>query len=74
MIGTSIPETAPSRVEPDTEIHLPEHLEVEFQNLEGVSPLVSVTAKAIHSSSPEIFYGPESLSLPPRLIALEEII
>ncbi|CAA2990674.1 Hypothetical predicted protein, partial [Olea europaea subsp. europaea] len=48
-VGTSIPKTAPSRVEPGTEIHLPEHLEVEFQNSKGVAPLISVTTEAITS-------------------------
>ena len=32
MVDTSIPEIAPSRVDPEIEVHLPEHLEVEFQN------------------------------------------
>lgn len=73
-VNTSISEIAPARADPEIEVHLPEHLEVEFQNSEGVNPLVSVIARAIPSSAPEIFYGPDSLPLPPRLIAIEEIV
>ena len=74
MVDTSIPETTPPRTNVETEIRLPEHLEVEFQNSEGVTPLVSVTTGAKLSSAPEIFYGPDGLPLPPGLIAIEEIV
>lgn len=74
MLDTSIPETAPSRANLETEVHLLEHLEVEFQNSKGVTPPVSVTAEAIPSSAPEIFYGPDGLPLPPGLISIEEIV
>lgn len=57
----------------ETKVHLPEHLYVEFQYLEGVTPSVSVTAEAIPSSAPEIIYGPDGLPLPPGLIAIKEI-
>ena len=71
MVDTSIPETNPSRVGLETEVHLPKHLEVEFQTLEGVTPLVSVTVEAIPSSALEIFYRPNGLPLRPRLIAIQ---
>jgi len=74
IVDTSIPETTPSRGDPETEVHLPEHLEVEFQNSEGVTPPISVTAKAIPSSAPKIFYRPDGLPLPSRLISIEEIV
>ena len=68
-VDTFIPETTPSRVEPETEVHLPKHLEVEFYNSEGATPLVSITTEAIPSSAPEIFYGPDGQPLPPGLVA-----
>lgn len=43
-------------------------------DLEGVTPLASVAAESIPSSTPEIFYRPNGLLLPPRLIAIEEIM
>lgn len=58
----------------ETEVHLPEHLDVKFQYSEGVSPPVSVTAEAIPSSAPEIFYRHDGRPLPPGLIAIEEIV
>ena len=61
-VDTYILETTPSRVDPETEVHLPEHLEVEFQNSKGITPPVSVTIEAIPSSAP------------PRLISIEEIV
>ena len=41
---------------------------------EGVSPPTSVVVESTPSSAPEIFYGPDGLPLPPRLIAIEEIV
>lgn len=41
---------------------------------EGVIPQTSVTADSIPSSTPETFYRPDSLPLPPSLIAIEEIM
>ena len=41
---------------------------------EGVTPQTSVAAELISSSAPEIFYGPDSLPLPPGLISIEEIV
>ena len=52
MVDTSIPKATPARADPETEVHLLEHLEVEFQNSEGVTPLVSITAEEIPSSAP----------------------
>ena len=43
-------------------------------NSEGVNPPTSIAAKCAPSSAPEIFYGPDDLSLPPGLIAIEEIV
>jgi len=40
----------------------------------GVIPRTSIAAESIPSSAPEIFYGPNGLSLPPGLIAIEEIV
>lgn len=73
-VGTSIPETSLARADLETEVPLPENLEVEFENSEGVTPLVFFTAKSIPSSTPEIFYGPDGLPLPPGLIVIEEIV
>jgi len=42
-------------------------------DLEGDTPPTSVAAKFIPSSAPKIVYGPDSLPLPPGLIAIEEI-
>ena len=41
---------------------------------ESLAPQTSVAADSIPSSAPEIFYGPDGLSLPPGLIAIEEIV
>ena len=41
---------------------------------EGVIPQTFVAAKYIPSSTPEIFYAPDSLPLPPGFIAIEEIV
>lgn len=41
---------------------------------EGVTPPATVATKSIPSLAPEIFYGPNGLPLPPRLIAIEEIV
>ena len=41
---------------------------------EGVIPQTFVAAESIPSSAPEVFYGPDSLPLPPDLIAIEEIV
>lgn len=41
---------------------------------EGVIPQTFVAADFIPSSTPEIFYRPNSLPLPPGLIAIEEIV
>lgn len=57
----------------ETKFHLPEHLDVEFEYSEGVTPPVSVTTETIPSSAPEIFYRPYDLPLPIGLIAIEEI-
>jgi len=73
-IETFIPETTPSRVDPKAEVHLPEHMEVEFQNSKGITPLISITIEAIPSSAPEIFYRPDGLPLLARLIAIEEMV
>ena len=43
-------------------------------NSEGVTPPVSTTVEVIPSLALEIFYRPNGLSLPPRLIAIEEIV
>ena len=74
MVDTSIPEATPPRTDLETEVHLPEHIEVGLQNSEGVTPPVSVTTEATLSSAPEIFNGPNGLPLPPGLIAIEEIV
>lgn len=41
---------------------------------EGVTTQLSTAAELTSSSAPEIFYGPDSLPLPPGLIAMEEIV
>ena len=74
MVNNSILETTLARADPETEVHLPEHPEVEFQNSKGVTPPVSVTTKSIPSSAPEIFYGHDGLPLHPGLIAIEGIV
>lgn len=73
-VDTSILEVAPPRTDPETDVHLSEHLEFEFQNSEGVTPPVFVTAEATLSSAREIFYRPDGLPLPPGLIAIEQIV
>ena len=70
-VNTSIPKLAPSKYDPETKVHLPKHLEVEFQNLECVTPPVSITVEVIPSSALEIFYGPDGLPLPSRLVVIE---
>ena len=65
MVDTSIPEAALARADPGTEVHLPKHLELEFQNSARVTPLVSITAEVMHSLAPEIFYELDGLPLPP---------
>jgi len=69
-IDTSIPKTAPDRADLETKVHLLEHLEVEFQNSEDVTPPVSITAESIPSLTPKVFYEPDYLPLPPRLISI----
>lgn len=58
----------------ETEVHLPEHLDFEFQYPVVVTPLASATVETTPSLAPEIFYIPDGLPLPPNLIAIEEII
>lgn len=41
---------------------------------DGVIPQTSVVVESIPSLALEVFYGPDGLPLPPRLIAIEEIV
>ena len=41
---------------------------------EGVTPPTIVATEIVPSLAQKIFYGPEDLPLPPRLIAIEEIV
>jgi len=64
-----------SRTDPSVTVNtsIPE-LAPSTADSKGVIPKTFVAAESIPSSALEIFYGPDSLLLPPGLIAIEEIV